>query len=348
MRIAAGSAVLMAGLVVGFGTAGRASAQKEKTAGKDDKTAAKADPATPKFLYGHDLRVRPGGKSDWIDAHKFGIEVFEDSTTKAFVGISEAGALAAVPAGAVGEKRTCQWLTAQDLSARKAGELEFTTKTKKYGVEVFKDLGSNRLLYVCETASIAFADIPSGLVTDRGPKWHHGLEPKVRAPEQQSFDNAKKYGVEVFKDENTGGLIYITETGSIATATAPSVQPDKAKIAPPKTEYGLILRVRGADETDFTDKTKKFGVEVFSDPNANNQLIYMTEAGSIAVAPNPGKFDEKGGVTWKHAMALKARKGGEKGFENAKKYGIEVFEDNRTGHLLFISETGAIAVVPKR
>ena len=34
-------------------------------------------------------------------------------------------------------------------------------------------------------------------------------------------------------------------------------------------------------------------------------------------------------------------------FEKAKKYGIEVFEDNRTGNLLFLSETGSIAVLPK-
>src|SRR5262245_37972841 len=183
MRIAAGLGILMAGLVLAFGTTGQATAQNEKKA-KDDKAAAKGDLLTPKFLYGHDLRVRPGGKNDWIDAHKIGIEVFEDETTKTFVGISEAGALAAIPAGKVGEARTCKWITALDMKARKSGELEFTDKTKKYGAEVFRDLGSNRLLYVCETASLAFAEIPSGLVTDRGPKWHHGFEMRVRAPEQ--------------------------------------------------------------------------------------------------------------------------------------------------------------------
>jgi len=46
-------------------------------------------------------------------------------------------------------------------------------------------------------------------------------------------------------------------------------------------------------------------------------------------------------------MGLKARKGGEKTFDNAKKYSVEVFQDNRTGNLLFISETGSIAVLPK-
>ena len=66
-------------------------------------------------------------------------------------------------------------------------------------------MASNRLLYACESGSIAFAPIPGRLVTDRGPKWHHALEPKVRNPEMGNFDSARKFGVEVFKDENTGG-----------------------------------------------------------------------------------------------------------------------------------------------
>ena len=151
----------------------------------------------------------------------------------------------------------------------------------------------------------------------------------------------------MFKDENTGGLIYITETGAIATAAAPATAPDPKKPAPPKTQYGLLLRVRGADESDFTDKTKQVSLEVFEDPNAN-VLFYLTEAGFVATAPYTGKFvpDAKG-VTWKSAMALRARKVGEPDFPKAKKYGIEVFEDNRTGNLIFISETGSIAVLPK-
>ena len=61
--------------------------------------------------------------------------------------------------------------------------------------------------------------------------------------------------------------------------------------------------------------------------------------------PNAPRMDDKKGVSWKGAMNLRARKGGEKDFEKAKKYGIEVFEDNRNGNLIFISETGSIAVM---
>ncbi len=345
-RIAVGLAALTAGFVVMFGATDHAVAQKDK-----EKVPAKADAGPPKWLYSNDLRVRTGGDTDWAKALKLGIEVFEvqDESIPAVIAISETGSISVIPKVAPGEKKTCDWLTAHDLSVRKPGEDMFNSKTKKFGVEVFRDNGSNRLLYVSETASLAFAAIPAGLVTNKGPKWHHGLEPKVRAPEQTGFENAKRVGLEVFKDENTGGLIYITDIGAIAAGAAPGAPPDPKKIAPPKTEYGLVLKVRGANEPDFTDKTKRIGVEVFSDPNANNQLLYLTEAGFIAVAPKPASFTANAkGVTWKGAMALKARKGGVKGFDGAAKYGVEVFEDNRTGHLIFISDTGSIAVLPKQ
>ncbi len=344
-RIAAGLAALAAGLVLTLIDPAPVAAQKDKEAKAPDKGPV------PKFLYGHDLKVRPGGKADFVDAIRIGVEVFEDDNTKSIVAISESGALSVIKSVKVGSERTCKWLTAHDLSTRKADEPEFTQKTKKHGVEVFRDQGSNHLLYACETASIAFAPIPSGLVTDKGPKWHHALVPKVRAPEQQSFDNAKKFGMEVFKDENTGGLMYITETGSLATGPAPATAPDKNKIVPPKTVYGLVLRVRGADEADFTAKTKRFGVEVFQDPNAGDILFYISEAGSVATAPKPEALADipegTSAVVWKSAMVLKARKGGETDFEKAKRYGIEVFQDNRTGNLIFISDTGSIAVLPK-
>lgn len=335
-RIAAGLVAVAAGLAALAGGSGPAAAQPKTDKGP-----------TPKFLYGHDLKVRPGGEKDWPKAKKIGVELFQDEGTKATVGITEAGAIGVFPAGPVGGDKTSKWLTAHDLKVRKAGEAEFTQKTTVWGVEVFRDLGSNRLLYVSEAASIAFAPVPGNLANDKGPKWHHALETKVRSPDQETFETARRFGMEVFKDENTGGLVYITETGAVSTAPAPATPPDAKKLAPPKPVYGLVLRVRAADEADFSEKTKRYGVEVFEDPNANT-LFYITETGSVAVVPKSTRNDEARGVTWKSAMNLKARKAGEKEFtDKTKKYGIEVFQDNRTGNLIFISETGAIAVLPK-
>jgi hypothetical protein len=338
--------LIAAGLVV-------ASAGFLTLAGTVPPVAAQEKVAPPKHLYGHNLRVRPGGTANFgPDTPRVGVEMFHDAATKAIIAISENGSISVAPAaigGAaeVGADKTCKWLTAHDLNCRKAGEADFTQKTKKWGVELFLDKGTNRLLYVCESGSIALAPVPGGLVTDRGPKWFHGMEPKVRAPEQEKFDSAKKIGAEIFKDENTNGLLYITETGAIAPAVSAAAAPDQKKLQAPKTQYGFILRVRGGDEPNFTDKTKRMGVEVFEDPNVNT-LFYITESGYVTVAPSTGKFaaDAKG-VTWRAALALRARKSTEIDFDKAKKYGIEVFEDNRTGNLLFVSETGSIAVLPK-
>jgi hypothetical protein len=162
------------------------------------------------------------------------------------------------------------------------------------------------------------------------------------------FESAKRIGVEVFKDENTGGLIYITETGGIATGIAPAQAPDAKTLIPPKTAYGWDLRIRGAEESDFTDKTKRIGVEIFEDLNANNQLIYISETGYLAIAPNTGKLADTKGMSWKPGMTLRVRKGGEKDFKDSKKFGIEVFVDNRTGNLIYINDVGSIAVLPKQ
>lgn len=339
-RIAAGFAVVAAGLA--FTGSPELAAQP-----KTDKGQPKADKGapTPKFLYGHDLKVRPGTQRDWDKAAKIGVEVFQDEGLKATIAISEHGAIAAFPIGPVGNDKSSKWVTAHDLKVRKAGEAEFTQKTRTWGVEVFRDLGSNRLLYVSEAGGVAFAPVPGNFAGDKGPKWHHGIEPKVRGLEAVTFDNARKFGLEVFKDENTGGLVYITETGAISTAAAPPTAPDARKVVPPVPVYGYTLRVRGGDEAEFSEKTKKVSVEVFEDPNANT-LLYITDTGSIGVMPNlPRQDDKKGPPIWKGAISLKARKGGEKEFDKAKKYGVEVFEDGRTGNLMFISETGSIAVM---
>jgi hypothetical protein len=55
----------------------------------------------------------------------------------------------------------------------------------------------------------------------KAPDWKHGMELRVRKAGEADFNkDTKKYGIEVFRDENNGNLIYITETGSIAVVPA--------------------------------------------------------------------------------------------------------------------------------
>ena len=55
----------------------------------------------------------------------------------------------------------------------------------------------------------------------KDPSWLYGLNLKARKSTEEDFSkDTKKYGIEVFKDENNHNLIYISETGSIAVVPA--------------------------------------------------------------------------------------------------------------------------------
>jgi len=51
---------------------------------------------------------------------------------------------------------------------------------------------------------------------------------------------------------------------------------------------------------------------------------------------------------WTHALDLKCRKFRDEDFDKAKGFGVEVFKDPSTDNLIYISETGSIAVVPAK
>jgi hypothetical protein len=76
-------------------------------------------------------------------------------------------------------------------------------------------------------------------------------------------------------------------------------------------------------------------------------LCFLTGALSMQM-PFARAQDEKGKVpVWRHGMELRVRKSGEADFSReTKKYGIEVFQDENNGNLIYLSETGSIAVVP--
>jgi len=46
--------------------------------------------------------------------------------------------------------------------------------------------------------------------------------------------------------------------------------------------HGFSIKVRKWNEADFSDKTTRFGVEVYYDANTGN-YIYLTENGGIAI-----------------------------------------------------------------
>jgi hypothetical protein len=239
------------------------------------------------------------------------------------------------------------------LKARGATEDEFGKATKRYGVEVYQDLNNNNGVYISDTGSIATVGstyFKPGDGKGREPLWRHGLKLTARPAGVKDWDKGKKFGLEVFKDETSGNLVYINQSGDIDVLGG-SVANDtvvKGKPKNPQWKHSWDLKVRKAGEKDFNKDTRKIGVEVFLDPN-NGNLIYLTETGSFAaVAGKLVSKDESGKqIDWQHGIELKVRKAGEKEFtKDTKQYSLEVFLDGNNGNLIYITETGNIAVVP--
>jgi hypothetical protein len=232
------------------------------------------------------LSVRKAGEAKFSDTtKKIGVEAFVDENTGARLYISETGSIAAVrggPAGASAAGPKHQY--GYELRVRKGTEGDFTDNTQKFGVEVFLDEAGGTLIYVTETGAIAAA--PAAPIAGGGevkkPDWMFGLNLKVRMVGERDFTDAtRKWGIEVFKDDKAGNLIYIGENGDLAVVPGGNFPRPQVKKTPTWL-HDQDVRVRRGGEKELTDKTRKWGVEVFRDENTGN-TIYITEAGKIGV-----------------------------------------------------------------
>jgi hypothetical protein len=162
------------------------------------------------------------------------------------------------------------------------------------------------------------------------------------------WKGAKVHCMEIFRDPNSDNWLYITIDGNIASCDAKSQPGTPGK--DPKWIHSVDLQVRKGGVKEWKDSAK-FGIEVYKDGNTNN-LVYVTENGFISIFPEikevvipkgaAGKAPE-----WLHGLDLSCRKFDEKSFsKDTRKFGVEVFHDVTTENLIFISETGSIAVTP--
>jgi hypothetical protein len=220
---------------------------------------------------------------------------------------------------------------------------------------VFQDPNTGTWIYLTEQGALAAVSGAKGAQaptpSPKAPQWDHGLDLKCRhAGEKEFTKDTRVYSVEVFRDENNGNLIYITETGALAVLPGPL----EARAAPPENKapdwmHGLDLKVRKAGEKDFTAQTKLVSLEVFRDAN-NANWIYLTEIGTLALLPGnpsaPAATAKPREPRWTHGLTLWCRKTGEHDFTpQTRGFGVEVFRDENTGAILYLSETGAVAAV---
>ncbi|MBM4071960.1 MAG: hypothetical protein FJ271_23995 [Planctomycetes bacterium] len=177
----------------------------------------------PKWLHSVDLSCRKGGVKEWKDALKFGLEIYRDLNTGNIIYITDTGAIAVLheKIQAKVDGKAPSWLHGLDLQCRQHNEMDFTKKTRKFGIEVFRDETNGNLIYICESGDLAVVPAPIQLTAPtskvKEPVWTHGLNLSCRKSGEPNFtDKTRVYGAEVFRDDNTGLTLYITETGSLA------------------------------------------------------------------------------------------------------------------------------------
>jgi hypothetical protein len=309
-------------------------------------------PKELEWSHAFDLAVRKLGEADFTkETQKFGVEAFKDDNNNLAVYVSEKGGLAVcdgfknikAPAGTKGP----EWLTGLDLPARQAGQREFTKETKTYSLEVFRDVNLDNWLFITAQADLSAVPVkgpPMGGA--RAPKWVHSFDVSCRKGGVKDWKDAMKYGIEVYRDDNTGTLLYICgETGSIAASAVAGETKGEGKA--PEWLHGIDLSCRKASEPSFAKETRKFGVEVYRDETAGN-LLFISETGSLAAAAAPpGLKAPSANVReprWSHGLNVKCRAYGEKEFsDKTRVLGIEVFRDENVGATLYINELGKIS-----
>jgi hypothetical protein len=233
-----------------------------------------------------------------------------------------------------------------EMRVRKAGEADFTDKTRRYGVEVYVDSNKGNVIYITDVGSIAVAPPAKPPAQIKPPQWSHAMEVRVRKAGEADFtDKTQRYGIEVFIDPNSGNVIYITDNGYIAIA-ASSKPP--AQIKSPQWSHAMEVRVRKAGEADFTDKTGLYGIEAYIDAN-NGNALYIAETGSLTVVaateppPPPAQI---AGPKWSGAFELKIRRLGEATFSaTTKSIGAEIYFDPNMRKSFIVTQTGILCGV---
>jgi hypothetical protein len=315
---------------------------------------AQAPPKKMELTHAFDLAARKYGEADITPTtQRFGVEAVRDLNTGKGMYVTEKGTFALCPGfeslKAGGAAKGAAWITGLDLPARKPGEKEFTKTTKVHSLEIFRDPNTDAFVYITEAGNIAACDAGKrGTFGNKTPEFNHSIDLRNGGPKE--WNAASKIGIEVYKDANTGNLVYVTDGGYVAVI--PEAGEAKDKLKAPSWLYHLDFYVRKFDEPKFTKDTKRLGVEVFRD-ETNGSLIYACESGAIAVAPGGEKIaaptPNVKDPTWTHGWNVKARKYQEKDFtERTNEFGGEVFIDENAGMLVAVCETGAISVLPAK
>jgi hypothetical protein len=297
----------------------------------------------PEELYRLDLRARkPAEKEMPGDRRPVAVRVFLGRDVGRLFYAADGGkVLAAVVAGQDAGKqkdRAPRLSHRLLLPIRTWDEEMFGEGTAKLSVEAYRDENNGNLVYLTHDGALAVvAGVkPSADKTDKGTKWLGRLRMKVRESGEDFTRALLRCSVEVYRDENTGCVIYAADKGGIAALVI-----DKAGEArEAEWSHALSFKARGPAEDDFTEKTASFGCEVYRD-ESRDTFVYVTPIFRLAVVPARRKVagDRIESPRW---VRLVRPKGAGEG-----KWSAEEFLNPNTGDRLFATAGGALAALPE-
>jgi hypothetical protein len=298
----------------------------------------------PEKSYRLELPARePDEKALTQDTRIVSVDVFLDRKAGRLLYVGKEGnALAVVPSGkGVGESdgKALKSLHRLVLPVRRFHDKDFGEKTPKISVEVYRDKRTANWVFVSHTGALAVLPADKAPVGKPGqqPKWLYRLPFKVR-----HFDKFEvEYhhcNVEVYRDEYTGALLYVAESGTLAAV--PRAKDDPRQNADAQVwSHALELKVRkpGVEKFEPTTSTR-FGMEIYQDRN-RGAWVYVTEKLQLAVLPGSKDLGEKTQVAvWLQGLRPPG--------DAARQWSAEVYDNLNVDHRVFITTSGAVAVVP--
>ena len=248
------------------------------------------------------------------------------------------------------ETRKAGMVARLDMACRKFGEADIDKKTKRWGVEAFRDDNTSAAsgFYISRPVASPRAEFQGPVAaaqSEQGPRVedrarispHEGRRQQVRQGDQV-------HSMEVFRDPNVEIWLFISEQGNIAATNgklfpAPSTRPPNGSTA------SICKSAKAASRNSRTPR--KFGIEVY--PTATRQpRLRHRERRHRHHPRNQGSPRRQRKIPGLAARPRSScRKHDEKSFtEKTRKFGVEVYHDVTTGNLIFISETGSISVTP--
>jgi hypothetical protein len=286
-------------------------------------------------LYRLSLRVREADQKDF--GRTVAIDVFHDKAAKRLYYVGDGGkALASVPGTARGTKEPT-WLYRLTLPVRRWDDRDFVKASPRVGVEVYRDDNAGQLVYISDHGSIAVAPVgKTAPKTDRKPRSLYRLPLKVR--QDDSFLEPLKCTVEVYLDENSGLLVYITAGGALAVVGAEKVA-EVEKPGEAKWSHAFHLPARKPGEDDFSGDTPRFSMEVYHDGN-RGAWIYIAHTLQFAVLPGKAKEIDSTKIKppfWRFRL----RPAGDD-----KKWSAEVYRDENVDNGFTFTPAGTLTVFP--